>query len=72
MKLFPFDQNVKLNFLYFSKKNKMKGAAKVKRKRYKKQILDKISNLSPEESKEFWKILRSIDKKKMKSVKTEV
>jgi hypothetical protein len=50
----------------------MKGAAKVKRKRYKKQILDKISNLSPEESKEFWKILRSIDKKKMKSVKTEV
>jgi hypothetical protein len=36
----------------------MKGAAKVKRKRYKKQILDKISNLSPEESKEFWKILR--------------
>jgi len=41
----------------------MRGAAKVKRKRYKKQILDKISNLSPEESKEFWKILRSIDKK---------
>jgi hypothetical protein len=41
----------------------MKGAAKVKRKRYKKQILDKISNLSPEESKEFWKILISIDKK---------
>ena len=36
MKLFPFDQNVKLKFLYFSKK--MKGAAKVKRKRYKKQI----------------------------------
>jgi hypothetical protein len=31
---------------------------------YNKQILDKISNLSPEESKEFWKILRSIDKKK--------
>jgi tRNA isopentenyl-2-thiomethyl-A-37 hydroxylase MiaE len=50
----------------------MKEAAKVKRKRYKKQILDKISNLSPEESKEFWKILRSIDKKKMKIVKTEV
>ena len=44
----------------------MKGAAKVKRKRYKKQILDKISNLSPEESKEFWKILRSIDKKNEK------
>jgi hypothetical protein len=35
----------------------MKGAAKVKRKRYKKQILDKISNLSPKESKELWKIL---------------
>ena len=50
----------------------MKGAAKVKRKRSKKQILDKISSLSPEESKEFWKILRSIDKTKMKSVKTEV
>ena len=62
MKLFPFDQNVKLKFLCFSKK--MKGVAKVKRKRYKKQILDKISNLSPEESKEFWKILRSMDKKK--------
>jgi hypothetical protein len=64
MKLFPFDQNVKLKFLYFSKK--MKGAAKVKRKRYKKQILDKINNLSLEESKEFWKILRSIDKKNEK------
>ena len=41
----------------------MKGAAKVGRKRYKKQILNKISNLSPEESKEFWKILRSTDKR---------
>jgi hypothetical protein len=30
----------------------MKGTAKVKRKRYKKQILDKISNLSPKESKD--------------------
>jgi hypothetical protein len=49
MKLFPFDQNVKLEFLYFFLK--VKGAAKVIRKRYKKQILDKISNLSPEESK---------------------
>ena len=44
----------------------MKEAAKFKRKRYKKQILDKISNLSPKESKELWKILIYIDKKNEK------
>ena len=58
MKLSPFDQTVRLQFFYLSKK--LKRAAKFKRKEYKKNILLKLSNLSPKESKEFWKILKSI------------
>ena len=65
VRLFPFDQTVKLKFLFFSKK--LKTASKFKRKQYKKNILDKISNLSPTESKEFWNILKSIDNKNQRS-----
>ena len=61
IKLSPFDQLIKSNFLYYAKK--FKKLTKFKKREYKKTILNKISNLSPKESKEFWKLLRSIDGK---------
>ena len=70
MKLFPFDQNIRLKFLHFSKL--LKRATKFKRKEYKKNMLNKLYNLSPNESKEFWKILRSIDNKEGKSEDSQI
>ena len=58
MKLFPFDQEIRHKFLYYSKS--LRKMSKTLKKEYKQNIINKISNLSNDESKEFWKILRNI------------
>ena len=58
MRLSPFDCNIRINFLTHCKK--LKKMSKALKKEYKQNLINEISNLSPSESKEFWKILKGI------------
>ena len=61
LKKYPYDLSLKNKFLYYVKS--LKRMSKIKKREYKEKIFDKIRNLSPEDSNEFWKVLKSLNKK---------
>ncbi|CAG2205122.1 unnamed protein product [Mytilus edulis] len=58
LKLSPFDQSIRLKYFFYSKQ--LKTVSKLKKREFKLNVLNKLDNMSPNESKEFWKLLRTI------------
>lgn len=54
MKLSPFDHNIRNTFITYCKK--LRKMSKEMKREHKQNIINTINNLSPNKSKEFWKI----------------